>query len=281
MGEVIGPAGRNHLDADDGDVGDGEQEGLMIAPNRTMDHGRLPDSESRRESISTILVGCGRVTHALGAALEEEGVRTFGFERSSYALEEIRRFPPTLVIVGTGIADQDPFTFLKELRGLDPDVGVLFLSNGSDRAVAMQALMHGADDVLPPPHSVSGILLRAQVVAARQRTAPSDQPAYPPRVGRFELDVGGRRILDDGKPVSLTGREFELLTRLIQARGRVVSREELMEDIWGGSPSEGVLDATIHRLRKKLEANLSEPRFVTTVRGIGYRLEMGRVGAAV
>jgi DNA-binding response OmpR family regulator len=60
-----------------------------------------------------------------------------------------------------------------------------------------------------------------------------------------------------------------------------VSREALLEDIWGGDPTEGVLDATIHRLRKKLEANLAEPRFVTTVRGIGYRLEMGALAATI
>ena len=173
----------------------------------------------------------------------------------------------------------DPYTFLHRLRRVDQEVGVLFLSEAADRSVAMQALMHGADDVLPPPHSVTAILLRAQVVASRAR---AESPAGTrQRVGRLEIDINGRRVLDDGRPVALTGREFELLTRLVEAEGRVVRREDLLEDIWGGSPSEGVLDATIHRLRKKLEANLSEPRFVTTVRGIGYRLEMGALEATV
>jgi two-component system phosphate regulon response regulator OmpR len=252
----------------------------MIAPIGVRRGDDRRPSAGPTDSISTVLVGCGRVTHALGGALEKEGVRAFGFERAEYALDEIRRFPPSLVIVGTAIADLDPYSFLGELRRLDDQVGVLFLSEAADRGVAMQALMHGADDVLPPPHSVSAILLRAQVVTARNRLAP--EAATPSRrMGRFELDVTSRRVLDDGRPVALTGREFELLVRLIEARGRVVSREELLDDIWGGSPSEGVLDATIHRLRKKLEANLSEPRFVTTVRGIGYRLEMGALGATV
>ena len=263
----------DRADWEDGDVA---REETMIAPVVERERGRTPTTASPTDTLSTLLVGCGRVTHALGAALEEEGVRAYGFERSEYALDEIKRFPPSLVIVGTAIADLDPYTFLQELRRVDPEVGVLFLSEAADRAVAMQALMHGADDVLPPPHSVTAILLRAQVVASRVRT---ENAPTPQRVGRFEIDVNGRRVLDDGRPVALTGREFELLTRLVEAEGRVVSREDLLEDIWGGSPSEGVLDATIHRLRKKLEANLSEPRFVTTVRGIGYRLEMGALEA--
>lgn len=254
----------------------------MIAPVRSV------VAEQRREarpgaSISTVLVGCGRLTHALGLALEEEGVRAYGFERSVHALDEISRFPPTLVVVGTWITDQDPFDFLMRLRGMNPEIGVLFLADRADRQLATEALMRGADDVLPPPHSVSAILLRAHVLANRQRIVPATNGTRAGdhvRVGSFRIDMNGRRVLNGGAPVSLTGREFELLKRLIRAGGRVVSREELMEDIWGGSPKEGVLDATIHRLRKKLEKDLSEPRFVTTVRGIGYRLEMGAAALA-
>ena len=246
----------------------------VIAPVRHVREGDWGVGGGPGDRISTILVGCGRLTHALGGALEEEGVRTYGFERSFHALDEVRRFPPTLVVVGSLMADRDPYDFIENLRGVDGDVGILFLADRADRDVALEALLRGADDVLPPPHSVSGILLRAHVVANRQRVSGSSSLDHK-RVGGFELDVNGRRVLNDGRPVALTGREFELLDRLIQAGGRVVSRGELMEDIWGGSPSEGVLDATVHRLRKKLEENLSEPRFVTTVRGIGYRLEMG------
>ncbi|MHC4709248.1 MAG: response regulator transcription factor [Planctomycetota bacterium] len=258
-------------------VADAEEVVPMIAPVRSVAAGRLREARPGA-SISTVLVGCGRLTHALGLALEEEGVRAYGFERSVHALDEVSRFPPTFVVVGTWITDQDPFDFLAKLRGMNPEMGVLFLADRADRQLATEALMRGADDVLPPPHSVSAILLRAQVLANRQRIAPpangrgaGDQV----RVGHFKIDMSSRRVLHGDAPVSLTGREFELLNRLIRAGGRVVSREELMEDIWGGSPREGVLDATIHRLRKKLEKNLSEPRFVTTVRGIGYRLEVG------
>lgn len=269
-----GPGGRTG--GEDVEKGD-----LMIAPVRAAenDRDRWDEPADGEEAIKAVLVGCGRITHALGGALEEEGVRASGFERSMHALDEVRHFPPTLVVVGSSIQDCDPFDFLDELRGLDADVCLLFLADRSDRDMAVAALGRGADDVLPPPHSVSAILLRAQVLLTRRRLDPQPTSSARHRVGRFEIDVNGRRVLDDGRPVSLTGREFELLHRLMEARGRVVSREDLLEDIWGSEPSEGVLDATVHRLRKKLERNLSEPRFVTTVRGIGYRLELGALGA--
>ncbi len=254
----------------------------MIAPVRSVAAERSREARPGA-SISTVLVGCGRLTHTLGLALEEEGVRAYGFERSVHALDEVSRFPPTLVVVGAGITDQDPFDFLTELREMNPDLSVLFLADRADRQLATEALMRGADDVLPPPHSVSAILLRAHVLANRQRIAPpatEGRGGDQVRVGHFKIDMSSRRVLNGGAPVSLTGREFELLNRLIRAGGRVVSREQLMEDIWGGSPREGVLEATIHRLRKKLEKDLSEPRFVTTVRGIGYRLEMGAAALA-
>lgn len=248
----------------------------MIAPVRKAES-QWTDGTGSGAPEYTVLVGCGRITQSLGRALEEEGVRASGFERWQEALDEVHRFEPALVVVGAGIPDMDPFEFLARLRQEDADVGILFLADQVNRNLAMEALDRGADDVLPPPHSVSAILLRTQVLAARQQIGNGTRRYS--RVGRLEIDVNGRRVLDEGRPVSLTGREFELLNRLIEARGRVVSRQQLLEDIWGSEPSEGVLDATIHRLRKKIEQNLSEPRFVTTVRGIGYRLEMSALGA--
>jgi two-component system response regulator RegX3 len=135
----------------------------------------------------------------------------------------------------------------------------------------------GVDDVVAPPHLASGVLLRTVVSPLLQARA-RDLRAHEGRQEVLLVDRFSRMVLNQEEPASLTAREFELLERLLEAQGRVVSREDLLSDIWGEEQdSEAVLDATIHRLRRKLEADHSSPRLLVTIRGVGYRLESTRV----
>lgn len=215
------------------------------------------------------LVGCGRAGASLLDTLRtghaSPRVLTAD-EASDLSVEN----PPALVVVGPELEEDSLLRLLGRLR--ERGSRVLFLAPRTDAELARRAMEAGADDVLPPPHSGQAILFRAAVLRARERRAPDG--SREPRFGNRRLDREGRRLVDGTQPVHLSGREFELLDRLLEADGGVVEREALLRDIWGEDQhDEGVLEATVHRLRRKLEDDVSEPRFLTTVRGVGYRLE--------
>lgn len=224
-----------------------------------------------------LLVGCGRRGAALQGALSSEGFSPTSVESLAAARGELRRRAADLLVVGEGIRDADPVRSLPALVEEGAGSPVLFLADRNDRDLAIRAMENGADDVVVPPHSVSAILLRYCLVGLRpgvRRPARPDTPPARVQLGALEVDLPGRRVLSDGRPVNLSGREVELLERLLHAGGEVVTRGALLEDIWGTEQgSEAVLDATVHRLRRKLEKDLSDPRLLTTVRGVGYRLE--------
>lgn len=244
----------------------------------------VPERLERRERPtrwaspkSCLLVGCGRGAAALQSALRNEGFSPAAVESLAAARGELRRQTPDLLVVGEGLRDADPVGSLPALVEEGSDSLLLFLADRNDRELAVRAMENGADDVVVPPHSASAILLRYCLVGLRPGIRkPSRAPALPVRIrfGALEVDLPGRRVLSGGRPTNLSGREFELLERLLEARGEVVTREALLEDIWGEQQgSEAVLDATVHRLRRKLEEDLTDPRLLTTVRGVGYRLE--------
>lgn len=228
-----------------------------------------------------LLVGCGRGGQPLAGALSQRGFRSALVESLAEARRELRSWAPDLVVVGEGLQGSDAVSSLPHIAAEGSGSPLLFLADRWDRELAMRALEHGADDVVVPPHSVSAILLRYHLVGSRFGARRTDAPPVHPqpvRLGSLEVDLPGRRVLSGGRPQNLSGREFELLSRLMEARGKVVSREALLEDIWGSEQgSEAVLDATVHRLRRKLEEEAGEPRLLTTVRGVGYRLEVAEL----
>lgn len=226
-----------------------------------------------------MLVAYGRGTPSLARALSSVGIDVISHGTYAAAREELEHLRPQLILVGDGAetweSEADFFAFLRRTGKLEHDPVVLVLGDGQDPAAVRRALEEGADDLVCPPHSVSAIMLR-QMVVRQLRDRHGHAPALERRValGSLTLDLNTRQVSDGGRPFSLSGREFELLVRLMEAEGDVVSREALIHDIWGEEQgSAAVLDATVHRLRKKLDQQLDEPDMVTTVRGIGYRLE--------
>ena len=231
-----------------------------------------PGSAGHDASLTLVLVGGGRATPGLVSGLASHPEVRIRAPSPATALDDDGggvAALENLLLVGPQVPD--PLDLIRRASGSYRHV--LYLAPRSDSALARGALEAGADDVLPPPHSCRAILFRARIVVGRNHPRASNGRI---RIGPLEVDPEGRRLLNGSGAVQLTGREFELLDRLLQARGAVVSRARLLEDIWGEEQeSEGVLDATIHRLRRKLEREVSEPRYLTTVRGVGYRLDPG------
>lgn len=230
-----------------------------------------------------VLAGIEEGATALIAELEAEGVHTWSAEHAAEALQVAGEVSPDVILLGEFL-DADPSTVLEAFRRAAPEARVLFLlGNGNVRRAAF-LLSLGVDDVLAPPHAARHILLRASLGPLLEERALARARGEGEMNGRADhlvVDRFSRMVTTQEDPAALTVREFELLERLLEAEGRVVSREALLTDIWGEEQdSEAVLDATVHRLRRKLENDHSSPRLLVTIRGVGYRLENSRVSIA-
>lgn len=225
-----------------------------------------------------VLTGYGRHARGLALALADTGMQVLVFESHARAAEQMHRLRPELILAGEDPTAGDVFGFLSVADRVDWATVVVLLADRADPDLVARALEHGAHDVVCPPHSVTSITTRLQVARGRVRDGRTPVRDGPHRLslGRLSLDLTTRQVLGRDGRFSLSGREFELLVRLVEAGGNVVSREDLLQDIWGSDQgSAGVLDATVHRLRKRLDGQLRDGDLVTTVRGVGYRLDPG------
>ena len=151
---------------------------------------------------------------------------------------------------------------------------VLILTARGEEADKVRGLRLGADDYVTKPFGVLELL--ARVEALLRRTAPSGGGAAPPeRFGAIEIIPASRTVLRDGRPVGLTPKEFDLLLALLQRRGAVATRMELLTEVWGYSAAvlSRTVDTHVAELRRKLEGDPAAPRHILTVRKAGYRLE--------
>ena len=174
--------------------------------------------------------------------------------------------------------------FLAEIRGRDDELPVIMLTAVLNEASKLQAFGLGADDYVTKPFHPAELTARVEAVlrrALRARAAAGDLAA--PRVveaGGLRIDLDGHRVWRDERIVELTAREFELLAYLASHPGRAFSRGELLSVVWHSS-SEWQQEATVtehvRRLRLKLEDDPDRPRWLQTVRGVGYRFERRQV----
>jgi DNA-binding response OmpR family regulator len=149
---------------------------------------------------------------------------------------------------------------------------ILMLTAKGDDVDRIVGLELGADDYLPKPFNPRELLARIRAVLRRSGAGAAGEARM--RVGGLEIDLAAREVLVDGKRVLLTHFEFELLAHLLRAAGRVLSREHLMEVLKGEELDsfDRTIDVHISRLRQKIEADPKSPRYVKTIRGVGYVL---------
>jgi two-component system, OmpR family, response regulator ResD len=247
---------------------------LKLEERSFADEDALGDDES---APLAFLVAYGRGALALTSGLERARLSARSFDRFLSARTELTRVRPDLILVGAEHADGTALDFIRDLRLEGVDAVVFYLAHSSDPRMIGAALEAGADDVCVPPHSVGSILVR-RLVNLRRRQAPNARPRgrqnRPLTLAGVTVDPFTREVTDGRVPFTLSGRELELLVHLMEAAGDVVTREKLLQEIWGDEQQDdAVLDATVHRLRKRLEERLSRPGFVATVRGVGYRLK--------
>ena len=193
-------------------------------------------------------------------------------------LDAARRARPDLVVLDLMLPGLDGYRVLRQLRDDGLTMPVLILTAKGEEADKVRGFRLGADDYVTKPFGVLELLARVEALLRRTRPAA---PGGGERFGDVEVDRATRIVRRDGQPVSLTPMEFDLLVALIDRRGAVATRLELLSQVWGHSSAvmTRTVDTHIGELRRKLEADPSAPRHILTVRKAGYRLDAGGRGA--
>ena len=211
---------------------------------------------------------------AISRALADDGYEVLGVERGEAGTRALRTGEIAAVVLDVGLPDRSGFDLCRDWRGAGLHVPVLMLTARTDVASRVRGLDSGADDYLGKPFALSE--LRARLRALMRRGTDPQRPRVQ-HLGDVTLDFGRRQAWLGGTEVPLTRREIDVLERLAWAKGHVVSRENLLDEIWGESTPEASasLEVIVARLRRKLERGDRES-VIRTVRGFGYALATGR-----
>ena len=211
--------------------------------------------------------------------LELEGYDVRVAEDGRVAIEQVRAFCPELVILDLMLPEVDGFQVLRTLRDEGVQVPVLVLTARGEETDKVRAFRLDADQFVTKPFGLLELLERVKGLLRRAGTrGGATTPAAANGVIRFgdvEVDPSARKVRKAGHEVGLTPRAFDLLMALVNARDRVVSRHDLLRDVWGhrGRVLTRTVDSHISELRHKLEDDPDDPRHIHTVWKIGYRFE--------
>lgn len=214
------------------------------------------------------------ISEPLARALRREGYEVDVREDGLSALDGAQS-GPDLVILDLGLPTIDGLEVCRRMRSGGSSVPVLILTARADEVDTVVGLDAGADDYVTKPFRLAELLARAR--ALLRRTPPEEVEAAP----LVRLDAEARRAFVGENELQLTAKEFELLRVLVREQGKVVSREQLMHEIWETAwlGSTKTLDMHVSVLRRKLGDDATSPRFITTVRGVGFRFEPTGGGA--
>ncbi len=205
--------------------------------------------------------------------LEEEGYGVTHVTTGEEALEEAKRSAFALVVLDLMLPGLGGLEVCRRLRRADPRIPILILTALSDEKDRIRGLAEGADDYLTKPFSLEEFLLRVGGMLRRSQWYRAEAPAGRLRFGDNEIDmVSGVAVTVQGE-ITLTDLEMKMLRTFAGREGEVISRAELLSEIWGISPDTETrtLDNFIVRMRKYFERDPAEPRHFLTVRGKGYK----------
>jgi DNA-binding response OmpR family regulator len=206
--------------------------------------------------------------------LEREGYSVISAGDGVQALELARRERPDLLILDVMLPRLDGFSVCRILRQ-ESDVSILMLTARQDEIDRIAGLELGADDYVSKPFSLGELLARVRAILRRTDRQPAGSREVL-EAGGLSVDTGSRRTWRDGAEVVLAQKEFDLLACLMRNRGMALSRDVLLERVWGYdfAGDSRTVDVHIRWLREKVEPDPSRPIYIQTVRGIGYRFEI-------
>ena len=199
-------------------------------------------------------------------------------ERAGSVCRVVEEVSPELVILDINLPDGDGFSLFREIRK-QSEAPVLFLSARDADSDRLFGLGLGADDYLTKPFLMQELLLRVQLILRRFYRGQLQRDGIL-RLGKRTVDLENAAVAGDGAPVTLTATERAILQKLSDNRGHIVTYDALCEAVWGGGyyGYENSLNVHIRHLREKLEENPSQPQWLLTARGLGYKLRKEEAG---
>jgi len=210
------------------------------------------------------------IRSAMTRALTELGHVVTTSDRGMPGLESAVDNPPDVVLLDLGLPDLDGLQVLAMLRAVSA-VPVIIITARDDDADIVKALNGGADDYVVKPFGIEQVDARLRAVLRRSSSAVADGPLV---VGGLTIDPRTRQVSLDGLPIDLSRKEFDLLLALAQRSGEVVTKRELLADVWRQTYGGGdrTVDVHLSWLRRKLGETAADPRYLHSVRGVGVRL---------
>ncbi len=204
--------------------------------------------------------------------LEFEGFRVEHARTGQAGIASVRKAPPDCIILDLMLPDTNGYRVCEQIRARDAIVPIIMLTARSQEADKIRGLEAGADDYVTKPFSVGELVARIRAIFRRiQRAAPNDEPLV---IGDATLHPTAQ-VLERGRTeTKLSFYEVQLLKYLHERAGQPVSRDEILDKVWGvsASPNNRTVDNFIVKLRKKLEPRPDEPRHILSVYGVGYKL---------
>ena len=216
------------------------------------------------------------INKALKHLLESEGFTVDIAPDGAAGLAAFRHSPPSLVILDLKLPKMPGRDLCREFKQASPSLPIIVLSAASDEADKVLLLELGADDYVTKPFSPKELLARVRAVLRRsQRATQVDQYAF----DEVSVDFAKMELTLAGKPVALTPQEFRMLKYFILNSERVLSREKLLNEVWGYDcyPTTRTVDTHMLKLRQKLEKDPANPVYFLTVHGVGYKFVPGRI----
>jgi len=212
-----------------------------------------------------------RIRLALMLALQDEGYTAYGAASAEEGLRLHRSQPVDNILVDLMLPGLDGFECIRQVRR-DDDVPIVVISARDDTHDIVAALEAGADDYVVKPVAIKELSARLRAVRRRVRAANFQVPVL--TFGDLEISPEAGEVRRAGQPVAVTRTEFRLLCELAEHAGRVLSRQQLLQRVWGyDRGDERLVDVHVGRLRQKIEADPARPRHLVTLRGLGYKLQ--------
>jgi len=218
----------------------------------------VEDDEAVRRFLRTVLAGHGHTV------VEATTVAT--------GTDQLRKSRPDVILLDLGLPDGDGVRLLTEMPGDEPRIPVIILSARGQEGDKVIALDSGADDYLTKPFGAGELMARMRAVMRRGGVAEHVSEVI--QIGSIQIDQPRHEVVIDGKPVHLTPIEFKLLLELARHPGRVLTHRQLLRDVWGPNAVETSHYLRVHvaALRRKIERDPAQPRWLLTDAGVGYRL---------
>lgn len=216
------------------------------------------------------------IADSVAYSLQNEGFEVQIAYDGLSGLSAYRAFYPDMIILDLMLPKLNGLDFCRLLRR-ESNTPIIMLTAKTEEIDRILGLELGADDYICKPFSVKELIARVRAVLRRTEAARNREEKMSLQVGGIELDSARRRVTVDGIPVHLPLKQFELLRVLMANKDRVLTRDELFKKVWDVESvyDTGTLDVHIRWLREKVEADPSHPRYIKTMRGVGYRILSG------